>query len=200
MADLYKGFQISGKVDMWMLGCILFTLLNNKHPFQNASSLAIVNCRYTFDQDHCKNYPPKFVELCGWLLAQNPIDRPSSSQLQHLLTHWDESEPLPLPQSVIDRIEKDARLYGIPSMARRNSVKEPRKKSAPTVSHEWTTNQAPDVAGDQWQPDFSSNTSNPSNTVFGDLLDLAPVDDLPATTKPIAIVQATSDSMPDLLG
>lgn len=197
MADLYKGFQISGKVDMWMLGCILFTLLNNKHPFQNASNLAIVNCRYNFDQDHCKNYPPKFIELCGWLLAQNPADRPTSSQLQQLVAVWDESDPLPLPQSVIDRIEKDARLYGIPSMARRNSVKEPRKKSAPTVSNDWTTNQTVGNTTDQWQPDFSSSTSI---ATFNDLLDLSPAPDVSAPTKPNVIVPATSDSMPDLLG
>ena len=68
-----------------MLGCMLFTLINNRHPFQNASNLAIVNCRYSFSQDECKRYPPKLTELCAWLLAQSPDDRPSAQQLSDIL-------------------------------------------------------------------------------------------------------------------
>ena len=126
MADLYKGFKISGKVDIWMLGCMLFTLINNRHPFQNASNLAIVNCRYSFSQDECK-----LTELCAWLLAQSPDDRPSAQQLSDILATWSDSEALPLPQSVLDRIEKDARLYGIPMMA--GASRQKRSASAPSV-------------------------------------------------------------------
>lgn len=174
MADLYKGFKISGKVDMWTMGCILFTLLNNKHPFQDASNLAIVNCRYSFSQDDCKRYPAKLIELCLWLLAQNPEDRPDAYQLNQLLSDWDEEVPLPLPKSVIDRIEKDARLYGIPSMTRR-----PRKKSS-QVENTWTNNAQ---SSQSWQADFPAPT-------FGDLLDLS----APAQKK------EDSSSLPDLLG
>jgi serine/threonine protein kinase len=177
MADLYKGFPISGKVDVWMLGCILFTLLNNKHPFQNASTLAIVNCRYSFDLDECKRFPAKLVELCSWCLAQNPVDRPSPSQLIELLKNWDEAEPLPLPQSVVDRIEKDARLYGIPSMTRRASTKENKTKHAgPLVDGGWTN---PEESKQTWKADFSGE-------------DLLQIDD--TQRRPSA------ESLPDLLG
>jgi AP2-associated kinase len=178
MADLYKGFHISGKVDIWMLGCILFTMMNNKHPFQDASNLAIVNCRYTFSQDDCKRYPPKLVELCSWLLAQNPDDRPDAFKLMGVLSDWNEEEPLTLPKSVMDRIEKDARLYGIPSMARRASAKESRKKAPSVVSLEvgdnaWGSN-APGgnaASTDSWQADFSIHNGG-EKPVFEDLLDL----------------------------
>jgi AP2-associated kinase len=105
MADLYKGFPIDQKVDMWMLGCILFTMLNNHHPFQDASTLAIVNCRYTMDLDHIyqkMKYPSQLVDLCYWLLAQNPADRPSSRELCEILAKdgFPESCQFQLPKSV----------------------------------------------------------------------------------------------------
>lgn len=189
MADLYKGFKISGQVDVWMLGCILFTLINNYHPFQNASNLAIVNCRYSFNQDECKRYPAKLIELCAWLLAQNPVDRPTAQQLVTILNEWDQrlEEPLTLPTSVIERIEKDARLYGIPSMARgvktssspRGSFKAPVPQSD---SSGWGSAPAKsEPAGGTWEASF-------------DLLGVA-VDASPAKKQ----VSSTSE-LPDLLG
>jgi serine/threonine protein kinase len=124
MADLYKGFQVSTKVDIWMLGCILFTLINNKHPFQDASNLAIVNCKFSHNVDMCKQRPAKLVHLCDWLLAQNPQDRPDANQLVSLLENWDDETPLPsLPKSVLDRIEKDSKLLGIAGDAKKKPPK-----------------------------------------------------------------------------
>lgn len=189
MADLYKGFKISGQVDVWMLGCILFTLINNYHPFQNASNLAIVNCRYSFNQDECKRYPAKLIQLCAWLLAQNPVDRPTAQQLVTILNDWDQrlEEPLPLPSSVIERIEKDARLYNIPSMARgvktSSSPRQSFKAAAPqTDSSGWGSSPPEsEPAGGSWEASF-------------DLLGVA-ADASPAKKQ----VSATSQ-LPDLLG
>lgn len=179
MADLYKGFKISGKVDIWMLGCMLFTLINNRHPFQNASNLAIVNCRYSFSQDECKRYPPKLTELCAWLLAQSPDDRPSAQQLSDILATWSDSEALPLPQSVLDRIEKDARLYGIPMMA--GASRQKRSASAPSVVAEpvWGDKTAASPRDPSWEADFPG----------------------PLGDKPPAKVAVTTVALiPDLLG
>lgn len=33
MCDLYLKYDITEKVDIWMLGCILYTLCFYKHPF-----------------------------------------------------------------------------------------------------------------------------------------------------------------------
>jgi len=164
MADLYKGFTVSTKVDIWMLGCILFTLINNRHPFQDASNLAIVNCRYSHDLDQCKKHPPKLVDLCGWLLAQNPSDRPSASTLVSILSEWDSnvSEPFSLPQAVIERIEKDNKLYGIPTggPTQTNRRRESRRSStgssyAAPVVNVWTD--SPGVAQKgEWKADFGN--------------------------------------------
>ena len=161
MADLYKGFQVSTKVDIWMLGCILFTLINNKHPFQDASNLAIVNCKFSHDSDMCKKRPPKLVSLCYWLLAQNPSDRPNADQLITLLEKWEDDSPLPpLPQSVVERIEKDHKLYGVPCSQNR------KKKSVIKTSD--------DSAGGWGVADVSSQkTASPKwSADFGDLLDI----------------------------
>jgi len=43
MIDQYLRHSVGLKVDMWMLGCILYTLCFARHPFQNAQKLAILN-------------------------------------------------------------------------------------------------------------------------------------------------------------
>jgi AP2-associated kinase len=42
MSDIYQRFEVSTKVDIWMLGCVLYTMMFYVHPFQDASKLAIV--------------------------------------------------------------------------------------------------------------------------------------------------------------
>lgn len=190
MADLYKGFKVSGKVDIWMIGCILFTLMNNKHPFQNASNLAIVNCRYQFDQNECKRYPSKLMELCAWLLAQNPVDRPSASELKQLLENWDSqiNESLLLPQQVLDRLEKDARLYGLPSVPRSNRKE---KKANGQIAIE-----AAVAAGDAaWGPTAQSSHPNSgweANFASPTVVNLL---DMKSPSK-----RKSDHSIPDLLG
>ena len=165
-----------------MLGCILFTLINNKHPFQNASNLAIVNCRYQFDQSECKRYSPKLVELCAWLLAQNPDDRPTASHLEQLLQRWEDriEEPLNLPKQVMERIEKDARLYGIPSAGRMKEIKQSGEVQASVTAGEapWGSVDA-SVEPKGWQANFTSEDN---------LLDISN-----ASPKKV-------ESLPDLLG
>ena len=44
MVDLFQRRTISEKVDIWALGCILYSMAFNVHPFQEGGNLAIVNC------------------------------------------------------------------------------------------------------------------------------------------------------------
>merc|ERR1719460_801999 len=75
MIDFYQQFEISEKVDIWMLGCILFTLMLCRHPFQDESTLAISNARYDLPNE--KVYSDKIQDLTHWCLARDPRDRPS---------------------------------------------------------------------------------------------------------------------------
>jgi len=110
MVDLYQQFCISEKVDIWMLGCILYTLMFYRHPFQDESSLAISNARY--DVPSTPQYSEKLQDLVHWLLAQDPSNRPTSKQLLDLLHQFKSGGPLPLPRSIRERLEKQRKLYG----------------------------------------------------------------------------------------
>jgi cyclin G-associated kinase len=46
MLDLYNNFKIDKQVDIWALGCVLFVLCFNKHPFEDAAKLRIINGKY----------------------------------------------------------------------------------------------------------------------------------------------------------
>jgi serine/threonine protein kinase len=178
MADLYKGFKVSTKVDIWMLGCILFTLINNKHPFQDASTLAIVNCKFSHDAELCKKRPWKLIELCDWLLAQNPTDRPDANLLVSILETWDDQIQLSnLPQSVVDRIEKDSKFLGI--------GKQSKKKSGKSTDH---------LGGWGGAPVDSASNPPPTNPEwkadFGDLLDIQ--------TEKVNIEQPRRSSAPSI--
>ncbi len=51
MADLYRRKTISTKVDIWMLGCVAYTMCFFKHPFLEGSKLAIAEANYNFPTD-----------------------------------------------------------------------------------------------------------------------------------------------------
>lgn len=46
MSDKYKNYVVNEKADIWMFGCIMYTLCFYRHPFQECSKLAIVNAHY----------------------------------------------------------------------------------------------------------------------------------------------------------
>merc|ERR1719413_172879 len=83
-----NGYAISEQVDMWMLGCILYTLAFYRHPFQDsANAMAISNAKYFIPTEHPMARSAKLVGLIHWLLSQNPKDRPSSAKLAELLAN-----------------------------------------------------------------------------------------------------------------
>ena len=46
MLDLYNNYRIDTQADIWALGCVLFILCFNKHPYEDAAKLRIVNGKY----------------------------------------------------------------------------------------------------------------------------------------------------------
>jgi AP2-associated kinase len=79
MCDVYARQEVSTKVDVWMLGCILFTLAYFKHPFQNQNQLAIVNVHYFFPETD--RFDDKFKQLVRYLLDPSPATRPDIDQV-----------------------------------------------------------------------------------------------------------------------
>ena len=58
MLDLYNNYRIDTQVDIWALGCVLFVLCFNKHPYEDAAKLRIINAKYQIP-----NGDKEFVEF-----------------------------------------------------------------------------------------------------------------------------------------
>ncbi len=86
MCDPYKGWQVSEKVDVWMVGCVLYTLCFYKHPFMESTKLSIVNAAFTFPKDH--NYPEKMLDTIRLMLTPNPKNRPSIFDMADIFANY----------------------------------------------------------------------------------------------------------------
>ncbi|XP_022918062.1 cyclin-G-associated kinase [Onthophagus taurus] len=51
MVDTWSDYFVGPPVDIWALGCILYTLCFMKHPFEDGAKLRIINGKYTVPQD-----------------------------------------------------------------------------------------------------------------------------------------------------
>jgi Protein kinase domain. len=95
MCDPYQKWEVNEKVDIWMLGCILFTLCFYKHPFQDEmSKLSIVNAAYTFPKEH--KYNEKMLDFIRLMLTPNPKFRPSIHEVCDILENYYKIDKIPL--------------------------------------------------------------------------------------------------------
>ncbi|CEM08694.1 unnamed protein product [Vitrella brassicaformis CCMP3155] len=129
MVDFYKGYELSDKVDIWMLGCILYTLVFYRHPFQDQSPLAIANANYSMPLDTIRvstggggggggggqgggklRVGPKLLDLVHWMLAADPRDRPSAAELCRILSKYASISPSALqsylPPAVLQKSQR----------------------------------------------------------------------------------------------
>ena len=78
MVDLYRNQEVGVKVDVWALGCILFSLCFREHPFADESSLQILNGAYSIPAD--SPYEACVHDLIRLMLADDPAVRPSATE------------------------------------------------------------------------------------------------------------------------
>lgn len=90
MCDPYLQLKVDTKADIWMLGCILFALAFYKHPFQECTTLSIVNASYYVPNNH--QFSEKFVNLIRNLLTPDPALRYDIDQVVEILDSWDTVE------------------------------------------------------------------------------------------------------------
>ncbi|CDU20974.1 serine/threonine protein kinase, putative [Plasmodium yoelii] len=106
LIDLYSNGEISTKVDIWMVGCILYLLLFGFHPFQgsistninrtddenvdintsNNSFLSILNGSFVIP--HVTKYSKRIISILLMTLDKNPQIRISSSTLLLILENY----------------------------------------------------------------------------------------------------------------
>ena len=78
MCDPYLGYKVNSKVDLWMLGCVLFTLMFFKHPFAESSKLSITSASFRYPVDN--EYSADMEILVRNLLTPDPEVRPDANQ------------------------------------------------------------------------------------------------------------------------
>ena len=79
MMDEYLHYPIDLRVDIWMVGCVLFALCFGKHPFGDGSKLAICNAQFSmpFGDESDERISEKMRDLVRLCLTPNPNNRPS---------------------------------------------------------------------------------------------------------------------------
>ena len=98
MSDLYLKFEVGTKVDVWMLGCVLYTICFFKHPFQDAAKLAISTANYVLPK-FCK-YSPKLLDFIRHMLTPNPKFRPDINEILEITERYDSLANIPLNVSI----------------------------------------------------------------------------------------------------
>ena len=96
MCDQYCKYLINEKVDVWMLGCVLFTVLFKKHPFQDAQKLAIINAHYYIPEEEAEKYSEKILDFMRLMLTPNPALRPSIKDVLNFIKNWKGINSIPL--------------------------------------------------------------------------------------------------------
>ena len=79
MCDPYLGYKVNSKVDLWMLGCVLFTLMFFKHPFAESSKLSITSASYRYPVEN--KYSLDMEIIVRNLLTPNPDIRPDATEV-----------------------------------------------------------------------------------------------------------------------
>lgn len=72
MVDLYMRSSLTEKTDIWALGCLLYAMSFLVHPFQDGSTLSILNARVSFPANS-----PYSEDLHAFILRMLDV-RPSS--------------------------------------------------------------------------------------------------------------------------
>lgn len=96
MCDQYCKYLINEKVDIWMLGCVMYAIMFKKHPFQDAQKLAIINAHYFIPDEEAEKYSEKSLDFMRIMLTPNPSDRPSIFDVLNYLKGWISLNSIPL--------------------------------------------------------------------------------------------------------
>lgn len=77
MIDRYLKYKVDTKADVWMLGCVIFTMCFAQHPFCDAQKIAILNAQYFLPNEDFDRISEKLRDLIFVLLVPNPAERPN---------------------------------------------------------------------------------------------------------------------------
>ncbi|EGW32712.1 uncharacterized protein SPAPADRAFT_149805 [Spathaspora passalidarum NRRL Y-27907] len=84
MIDLYRGFPIDEKADIWALGCFLYKLCYYTTPFEAQGDIAILHASFQFLPE--PHYSGDLKNLIIIMLQENPMFRPNIVQVLMLIS------------------------------------------------------------------------------------------------------------------
>ena len=122
MCDRYGVYTVSEKVDIWSLGCILYTMVFKEQPFMNAQKPEIINGNYNFPKEEQKLYSEKFLDLIRVMLTPNPNNRPNILQIMEWTNYWNETEKIPLSPEVEEIKKKQIKSGGKKSKSHKKKL------------------------------------------------------------------------------
>ncbi|ODQ81680.1 hypothetical protein BABINDRAFT_159938 [Babjeviella inositovora NRRL Y-12698] len=79
MVDLYRGFPIDEKADIWALGVFLYKLCYYTTPFETSGERAILHARFQFP--HQPQFSDRLKNVISACLREDPRKRPNAYQL-----------------------------------------------------------------------------------------------------------------------
>lgn len=75
MCEPARQFLVDTKVDIWMLGCVLYTIAFYVHPFVDNMKVAIIDANYRFPED--SKYSMKLHDFIRHMITPDPAYRPT---------------------------------------------------------------------------------------------------------------------------
>ncbi|XP_028034078.1 cyclin-G-associated kinase isoform X2 [Bombyx mandarina] len=120
MLDTWDNRKIDHSVDMWALGCILYTLCYMQHPFEDSAKLAILNGNYNLNPND-QRYKC-FHEIISGCLTVNPADRMTITNVLERLAAIAETQNVNLKQPLKFERKKVEQSVATSSPANRDPV------------------------------------------------------------------------------
>ncbi|ABN66929.2 Ark-family serine/threonine protein kinase [Scheffersomyces stipitis CBS 6054] len=90
MLDLYRGFPIDEKADIWALGCFLYKLCYYTTPFEANGDIAILHASFQFPS--LPAYSGDLKNLIIIMLQENPLFRPNVVQVLMLVSKMKDTD------------------------------------------------------------------------------------------------------------
>ena len=122
MCDRYGEHVVSEKVDIWALGCVLYTMVFKEQPFMNAQKLEIINGNYNFPKDEQKLYSEKFLDLIRVMLTPNPDNRPDILKIMEWTNYWNDIDKIPLSPEVEEIKKKQISSGGLKNKSHKKKL------------------------------------------------------------------------------